>query len=214
MSKTKGNVVDPLGVIDESGADALRFALIHGATPGQRPALRRGQARERPQLRQQALERDPVRRRARDPARSPRTPSAGCPTPRHLGPAERWLLSRAAATIADGRRRRWPTSRFGEVTRLLYDAIWSEYCDWGLELAKVRLADDALAGRGPRGDVVDARRGARHVPAPAPPGHAVRDRGAVGGVAASGQRSRAAHRGPLARGGGAATAAPRPRSTR
>ena len=34
MSKTKGNVVDPLGVIDESGADALRFALIHGATPG------------------------------------------------------------------------------------------------------------------------------------------------------------------------------------
>ena len=33
---------------------------------------------------------------------------------------------------------------FGEVTRLLYDAIWSEYCDWGLELAKVRLADDAL----------------------------------------------------------------------
>ena len=34
MSKTKGNVVDPLGVIDETGADALRFALIHGATPG------------------------------------------------------------------------------------------------------------------------------------------------------------------------------------
>ena len=33
---------------------------------------------------------------------------------------------------------------FGEVTRLLYDAIWSEYCDWGLELAKVRLADTSL----------------------------------------------------------------------
>ena len=37
---------------------------------------------------------------------------------------------------------------FGEVTRLLYDAIWSEFCDWGLELAKVRLADERLgAGR-------------------------------------------------------------------
>ena len=35
MSKTTGNVVDPLAVMDESGADALRFALIHGATPGQ-----------------------------------------------------------------------------------------------------------------------------------------------------------------------------------
>ena len=34
MSKTKGNVVDPLGVIDKAGADALRFAVIHGATPG------------------------------------------------------------------------------------------------------------------------------------------------------------------------------------
>ena len=33
---------------------------------------------------------------------------------------------------------------FGEVTRLLYDAIWNEYCDWGLELAKVRLADESL----------------------------------------------------------------------
>jgi len=33
---------------------------------------------------------------------------------------------------------------FGEVTRLLYDAIWSEYCDWGLELAKVRLGDTSL----------------------------------------------------------------------
>jgi valyl-tRNA synthetase len=33
---------------------------------------------------------------------------------------------------------------FGEVTRLLYDAIWSEYCDWGIEFAKVRLADESL----------------------------------------------------------------------
>ena len=34
MSKTKGNTVDPLGMIDELGADALRFALVHGTTPG------------------------------------------------------------------------------------------------------------------------------------------------------------------------------------
>ncbi len=33
---------------------------------------------------------------------------------------------------------------FGEVTRLVYEAIWNEYCDWGLELAKVRLADERL----------------------------------------------------------------------
>ena len=34
---------------------------------------------------------------------------------------------------------------FGEVTRLLYDAIWNEFCDWGVELAKVRLADASLS---------------------------------------------------------------------
>ena len=33
---------------------------------------------------------------------------------------------------------------FGELTRVVYDAIWNEYCDWGLELAKVRLADETL----------------------------------------------------------------------
>jgi valyl-tRNA synthetase len=33
---------------------------------------------------------------------------------------------------------------FGEVTRILYDAIWNEFCDWGVELAKVRLSDEAL----------------------------------------------------------------------
>jgi valyl-tRNA synthetase len=33
---------------------------------------------------------------------------------------------------------------FAEVTRLVYEAIWSEYCDWGLELAKVRLADESV----------------------------------------------------------------------
>ena len=95
MSKTKGNVVDPLGVIDETGADALRFALIHGATPGQRPAVRAGEARERPELRQQALERGAVRARrpAGDDRRRTRRaapPDAGPPRPgRALDPVAR-----------------------------------------------------------------------------------------------------------------------------
>ena len=201
MSKTKGNVVDPLGVIDESGADALRFAVIHGATPGNdqrfgasRLELARNFANKlwnatrfvsgaRPASIQDGAERRP-------------------PATAHLGPAERWLLSRAAATTAavDAAMAGYA---FGEVTRLLYEAIWSEFCDWGLELAKVRLADDRLGAGRAGGDLVDAGRGARHVPAPAPPGHALRDRGALGGAAASRDRSRPAHRRPLARGGGA-----------
>ena len=92
---------------------------------------------------------------------------------------------------------------FGEVTRLVYEAIWNEYCDWGLEFAKVRLADERARPERARGDVVDAGRGPRHVPAAAPSGHAVRHRGALGGAAAPGDGPRPAHRRPLARGGGA-----------
>ena len=61
---------------------------------------------------------------------------------------------------------------------------------------------------------MDARRGPRHVPAAAPSGHAVRDRGALGGAAASGQRPGAADRRPLARGAASATRPRRPRSAR
>ena len=142
MSKTKGNVVDPLGVIDESGADALRFAVIHGATPGNDQrfgASRLELARNFANKLWNATRYVSGARPASIPDGAERRP----PATAHLGPAERWLLSRAAATTAavDAAMAGYA---FGEVTRLLYEAIWSEFCDWGLELAKVRLADDRL----------------------------------------------------------------------
>lgn len=143
MSKTKGNVVDPLGIVDETGADALRFALIHGATPGQDQRF------------------GPVKlENARNFANKlwnatrfvvgarPTTIAADAerrlPDARHLGPAERWLLSRAAAAT-EAVDAAMAEHAFGEVTRTLYEAIWNEYCDWGLEFAKVRLADEGLS---------------------------------------------------------------------
>ena len=142
MSKTKGNVVDPLGIIDESGADALRFALIHNTTPGL--DQRFGEAKlenarnfanklwnaarfvvgQRPSGIAEGAER--------------RLPDAG-----HLGPTERWLLSRAAATT-EAVDEAMSAFAFGEVTRLVYEATWNEFCDWGVELAKVRIADESL----------------------------------------------------------------------
>ena len=77
----------------------------------------------------------------------PEGAGGGCPTRPRSGPAERWLLSRAAATTA-AVDEAMADFAFGEVTRLLYEAIWNEFCDWGLELAKVRLADETpRAGR-------------------------------------------------------------------
>ena len=142
MSKTKGNVVDPLGIIDETGADALRFALIHGATPGN--DQRFGQAKVENarnfanKLWNAARFVVGARPASIDPAAERRSPDPG-----DLGPAERWILSRVAATTA-AVDVAMADYAFGEVTRLLYDAIWSEYCDWGIEFAKVRLADESL----------------------------------------------------------------------
>ena len=143
MSKTKGNVVDPLGAIDESGADALRFAVIHGATPGndQRFGVTKLEHARNFANKLWNATRYVVGAR---PSTIPDGAERRLPDDRYLGPAERWLRSRAAATVAavDAAMADYA---FGEVTRLLYDAIWSEYCDWGLELAKVHLADETLA---------------------------------------------------------------------
>ena len=95
--------------------------------------------------------------------------------------------------------------QFGEVTRRCTTAIWSEFCDWGIELAKVRLADAALPAAEREATwwtLVDAL---DTLSAPAPPGHAVRDRGDLGRAAASRRRRGAADRRALAGGGGAAT---------
>ena len=141
MSKTKGNVVDPLEIVHDTGADALRFSLIHGATPGIDQRFSRDKldnarnfanklwnaARYVLGARPGSIAADAVRL---------------APDATAIGPAERWLRSRVAATI-EAVDRAMADFAFAEVTRLLYEAIWNEFCDWGLELAKVRLGSGA-----------------------------------------------------------------------
>jgi valyl-tRNA synthetase len=142
MSKTTGNVVDPLGVIDETGADALRFAVVHGATPGNDQRFsdqKLENARNFANKLWNATRFVVGARPATIPADAPRA----TPDPAHLGPGERWVRSRLAATTGEVDRA-LAEFTFAEVTRALYDGIWSEFCDWGLELAKIRLADLSL----------------------------------------------------------------------
>ena len=143
MSKTVGNVVDPLEVIDDTGADALRFALIHGISPGNDQKLSREKlenARNFANKVWNAARFVLGARPASIPIDAPRT----APDAAKLGPGDRWLRSRIAATVAgvDGAMDGFA---LGEATRLLYETTWSEFCDWGLELAKVRLADASLS---------------------------------------------------------------------
>ncbi len=142
MSKTKGNVVDPLGVIDETGADALRFALIHGAAAGQDQRFGRTKLENARNFANKLWNATRFVVSAR-PASIPADAERRLPSESHLGPAERWMLSRASATV-EAVDAAMADFAFGEVTRRLYDAIWNEFCDWGVELAKVRLADESL----------------------------------------------------------------------
>jgi valyl-tRNA synthetase len=142
MSKTKGNTVDPLATIDELGADALRLALVHGTTPGNDQRFGTAKVENARNFANKLWNAARFVLGAR-PASIPAGAERRLPGATHLGPADRWVLSRAAATTA-AVDKAMADYAFGEVTRLLYDAIWSEYCDWGIELAKVRLNDSSL----------------------------------------------------------------------
>ena len=135
MSKTKGNVVDPLGVIDETGADALRFAVIHGTAAGQDQRFGATKLENARNFANKLWNATRFVVGARPASIHAATRSAGRRTPDALGAGERWMLSGAAATV-EAVDAAMAAFDFGEVTRLLYDAIWNGFCDWGLELGQ------------------------------------------------------------------------------
>ena len=142
MSKTTGNVVDPLGIIDSTGADALRFALIHGATPGLDQRFGEAKVENARNFANKLWNATRFVIGAR-PASIAADAQRRPPDASQLGLVERWIRSRVAATVeaVDGAMAGF---QFAEVTRSLYDAIWTEFCDWGIELAKTRLGDETL----------------------------------------------------------------------
>src|SRR3954454_9880332 len=145
MSKTKGNVLDPLEVINQMGADALRFALLNGPEPSQdqkmsTPRLEEG--RNFGNKLWNAARFVVNSRPAEIAADEPITPPAAT----DLGTADEWILQRCATTGA-ALQAADAGYEFRRVAHLLYNAIWSEYCDWYLEMAKPALGADAPAER-------------------------------------------------------------------
>jgi valyl-tRNA synthetase len=143
MSKTKGNVVDPLSVIFDSGADGLRFALIHGSAAGADQRLGETRLEGARNFVNKLWNASRFVLGSRPPEISPDEP-LGLPDVGSLGPAEHWILERTSRTI-ESVDRAYAEFQFGEVARLLYDAIWNDYCDWYLEIAKLDLARDGGA---------------------------------------------------------------------
>jgi valyl-tRNA synthetase len=147
MSKTKGNVVDPLSVIFETGADALRFALIHGSAPGADSRLGQSRLDGSRNFVNKLWNAARFVLNARPSDVDARAPLGFADVDQSLlGPAEHWILERCERTVATVEKA-YADFDFGGATRLLYDAIWADYCDWYLELAKMGLGDSSAADR-------------------------------------------------------------------
>ncbi|MCS6305521.1 MAG: valine--tRNA ligase [Nitrospira sp.] len=128
MSKSKGNVIDPLHVMDQFGTDALRFTLASMASPGRDIKL----AEERIEgYRNFANKIWNAARFALIYLDGPRTV---LPPVQRTFP-DRWILSRLAHTIR-AVTMELESYRFDRAATVLYQFIWHEYCDWYLELIK------------------------------------------------------------------------------
>jgi len=131
MSKSLGNGVDPIEVIEQYGADTLRFMLVTGNAPGN-------------DLRFQVERLEGTRNFANKIWNASRfvlmnLDRSGFESLKpEYAMADRWILSRYQKTVRDTTSL---LARFeiGEAARVLYDFIWSEFCDWYIELAKPRL---------------------------------------------------------------------------
>ncbi len=136
MSKSLGNGIDPLDVIAEYGADALRFTLITGTTPGNdmRFSYKRVENNRNfcnklwnasrfvlmnlpEDFKDSKVEKDKLRGE------------------------DRWILTRLDETIADVEAK-IEKYDIGLAAEAVHDFIWDEYCDWYIEFAKIRLYGD------------------------------------------------------------------------
>ncbi len=135
MSKTRGNVMDPLDLIEVYGADALRFALTTGTSPGNNMRLNERKLEASRNFANKLW----------NAARFVITNLEGATglegwhqplRPSHR--EDRWILSRLNRVAAQVQQS-VDDYQFGEAQRLVYDFLWGEYCDWYIELAKTRL---------------------------------------------------------------------------
>ncbi|KJR99436.1 MAG: valyl-tRNA synthetase [Peptococcaceae bacterium BRH_c4a] len=133
MSKSLGNGVDPIDVIESHGADSLRFMLVTGNTPGndlrfhyerlegaRNFANKIWNASRFVLMNLHDYEQDGERGQQR------------------LTLADRWICSRFRS-VAENVTANLEKYELGEAARILYEFIWNEFCDWYIELAKQRL---------------------------------------------------------------------------
>jgi len=150
MSKTRGNALDPLELIDKYGTDALRFALATGSTPGIDMRL---QPDKLENARNFANKLWNAARFVLMSLNGRPAPPLAEVSPEGRPVEDRWILSRVNA-VTDSVTRLLGDFQIAEAGRQLYDFLWSEYCDVYIELAKTRLNRDDESALVPLVDVL------------------------------------------------------------
>jgi valyl-tRNA synthetase len=151
MSKVKGNVINPLEVIDRFGTDATRFTLAAMAAPGTDIAFNESRTEGYRAFANKIWNAARFMFMNVDRIEPGLRPETGSETRSHTGNAaagvvgfqatsleDRWILSRFNRVVADVNDA-LTTYRFHEAANRIYDFFWGEFCDWYLELIKPRL---------------------------------------------------------------------------
>ena len=133
MSKSRGNGIDPLDWVELFGADALRFTLARGASPGGDLSIGEDHAR---------ASRNFATKLFNATRFSLMNGAAPAPLPAldELTDADRWILGRAEEVRAEVDAA-LDVYEFSRACESLYHFAWDEFCDWYLELAKVQLGE-------------------------------------------------------------------------
>ena len=137
MSKTKGNVLDPLEIIDQYGSDAVRFALTTGTSAGNNVRISEGRLESSRNFANKLW--NAARFVTSRLKKEDSSLNWSDPKPIHLH--DRWIMSRLQETV-DNTNRLINDYQFGDAQREVHDFFWNEYCDWYLELVKLRFADE------------------------------------------------------------------------
>ncbi len=132
MSKSLGNGIDPLEVIDQYGADALRFTLATGNSPGN--DMRFSDTR----VEASRNFANKIWNAARFILMNLSDDEPAPHIPENLALEDKWILSRFNA-LAMGVTDALEKYELGMAVQKLYDFIWDVFCDWYIEIAKIRL---------------------------------------------------------------------------
>ncbi|MEE9324850.1 MAG: valine--tRNA ligase, partial [Dehalococcoidia bacterium] len=138
MSKVKGNVLNPLDAIETYGTDALRLALTIGTAPGNDSRLSRGKLEASRNFANKLWN---AARFVISTMETDKLQSWDSPQPNSLSVEDRWILSRLNR-VTGKVNELLEKFLIGEAEQELHDFLWGEYCDWYIEMAKIRLRED------------------------------------------------------------------------